>query len=301
MHLHTEVPAPSHRGALHPPPGRTTHPPPGCAAKSSLCELSWLHLSSLVRTTGENTATDQIESKRDSLRRRRALRYFRTYPKASPCALVPLQDPPSTPALALRTSVQRLLPLSTLLANTTGPMSDSSSSCLDIPLQSLELVLCQQQPREVESGRMANADFEEGARDIKERDSEPAMDMIEVLQPQREVELEQIGSNVPYLRISEKSSRDSKPASDVIDRNSERIREKRITGTTERANAAFACVSLEPGGVAPSHVSVATGDDLVAARHQLYQPLVGGHLPHHETPFLRDPSGSSVGRALEPS
>ncbi|GFZ20430.1 hypothetical protein Acr_28g0011350 [Actinidia rufa] len=32
MHLHTEVPAPSHRGALHPPPGRTT-PPTGVRRK----------------------------------------------------------------------------------------------------------------------------------------------------------------------------------------------------------------------------------------------------------------------------
>ncbi|GFZ00592.1 eukaryotic translation initiation factor 4E [Actinidia rufa] len=45
-------------------------------------------------------------------------------------------DPPDTPALALRTSVQRLLPLSILLTNTTGPMSDSSSPCLDTPFQS---------------------------------------------------------------------------------------------------------------------------------------------------------------------
>ncbi|GFY94100.1 cinnamyl alcohol dehydrogenase 8 [Actinidia rufa] len=56
LHLLIEVPCTPHRGA--------PHPPPGCAAKSSLCELSWLHLSSLVRTTGENTATDQIESKK---------------------------------------------------------------------------------------------------------------------------------------------------------------------------------------------------------------------------------------------
>ncbi|GFY82275.1 hypothetical protein Acr_02g0005150 [Actinidia rufa] len=32
MHLHTEVPAPSHRGALHPPLGRTT-PPTGVCRK----------------------------------------------------------------------------------------------------------------------------------------------------------------------------------------------------------------------------------------------------------------------------
>ncbi|GFZ10000.1 hypothetical protein Acr_21g0005990 [Actinidia rufa] len=173
MHLYTEVPAPSHRGALHPPPWLTTHPHRGAPQSTSLCELSWLHLSSLVRTTGENTATDQIESKRDSLRRRRALRCIASQNRLG---LLPLSfsmdilhwlhhsclarllyisqsislrsctttdppgtitDPPSTPALTLRTSVQRLLPLSILLANTTGPMSNSSSPCLDIPLQSI--------------------------------------------------------------------------------------------------------------------------------------------------------------------
>ncbi|GFZ01894.1 hypothetical protein Acr_15g0005030 [Actinidia rufa] len=56
---------------------------------------------------------------------------FCTYPKASPCAPVPLWifqvHPSGTPALALRASVQRLLLSSIHLANTTGPMSDSSS------------------------------------------------------------------------------------------------------------------------------------------------------------------------------
>ncbi|GFZ14603.1 hypothetical protein Acr_24g0007930 [Actinidia rufa] len=149
MHLHTKVPAPSHRGALHP-----SHR--GAPQSTSLCELSLLHLSSLVRTTGEITATNQITSERDSFRRRRARRCKALqnrlgllhlsfsldilhwlhhlclarllYPKASPCALVPLRilqvplrNPPGTPALTLRTSVQWLLPLSILLANTTGP------------------------------------------------------------------------------------------------------------------------------------------------------------------------------------
>ncbi|GFS28920.1 hypothetical protein Acr_00g0004690 [Actinidia rufa] len=64
MHLHIEVPAPSYRGALH--------PPPGVPQSTSLCELSWLHLSSLMRTTKEIIATNQIESERDPFRRRRA-------------------------------------------------------------------------------------------------------------------------------------------------------------------------------------------------------------------------------------
>ncbi|GFS41248.1 hypothetical protein Acr_00g0073270 [Actinidia rufa] len=98
-----------------------------------------------------------ISSERDSFRRRRACRCastlslssellhghpalvapsrvwpdFCTYPKASPCAPVPLWilqvHPSGTPALALRASVQRLLLSSIHLANTTGPMSDSSS------------------------------------------------------------------------------------------------------------------------------------------------------------------------------
>ncbi|GFS42987.1 hypothetical protein Acr_00g0082910 [Actinidia rufa] len=68
LHLLTEVPCTPHRGGAHHTPHR------GAPQSTSLCELSWLHLSSLVRTTGENTATDQIESKRDSLRCRRALR-----------------------------------------------------------------------------------------------------------------------------------------------------------------------------------------------------------------------------------
>ncbi|GFY96256.1 hypothetical protein Acr_11g0005620 [Actinidia rufa] len=62
---------------------------------------------------------------------------FRTYPKASPWAPVPLWilqvHPSGTPALALRASVQRLLFSSIFLASTTGPMSDNSSSCLDSP------------------------------------------------------------------------------------------------------------------------------------------------------------------------
>ncbi|GFY89762.1 hypothetical protein Acr_06g0017020 [Actinidia rufa] len=66
---------------------------------------------------------------------------FRTYPKASPCAHVPLWilqvHPSGIPALALRDSVQRLLSSSILLASTTRPMSDNSSSCLDTPLQSV--------------------------------------------------------------------------------------------------------------------------------------------------------------------
>ncbi|GFY80311.1 hypothetical protein Acr_01g0001200 [Actinidia rufa] len=72
--------------------------------------------------------------------------------------------------------------------------------------------LLHQPPREVESGRMANADSEGEARD-----------MIEVLQPRREVELERIRSNIPHLRIPKKSGRDSELTRDVIDRDSERI------------------------------------------------------------------------------
>ncbi|GFZ20634.1 signal peptide peptidase [Actinidia rufa] len=47
-----------------PPTGAHHTPHRGAPQSTSLCELSWLHLSSLVRTTGENTATDQIESKK---------------------------------------------------------------------------------------------------------------------------------------------------------------------------------------------------------------------------------------------
>ncbi|GFY80314.1 hypothetical protein Acr_01g0001230 [Actinidia rufa] len=84
----------------------------------------------------------------------------------------------------------------------------------------LEPAFLQQTPREVESGRMANADSEG-----------EAMDMIEVLQPRREVELERIRSNVPGLRIP-------KQASDVIDRVSERTREdqKRNRGKERASN-----------------------------------------------------------------
>ncbi|GFS32281.1 hypothetical protein Acr_00g0021710 [Actinidia rufa] len=173
MHLHTEVYALSHQVALHPPTGvhHTLHR--GVPQTTSLCELSWLHLSSLVRTTGEITITDQIESERDSFRRRRALRctasqnrlgllalsfsmdilhwlhdlclarllyIFQSISLCSYTALDPpgtITDSPSTPALALRTSIQRLLPLSILLANTTGRMSNSSSPYLDTPLQSV--------------------------------------------------------------------------------------------------------------------------------------------------------------------
>ncbi|GFY80312.1 hypothetical protein Acr_01g0001210 [Actinidia rufa] len=73
----------------------------------------------------------------------------------------------------------------------------------------LEPELLHQPPREVESGRMGNADSEGEARD-----------RIEVLQPRREVELERIRSN---LRIPKNSSRDSNKVRDVIDRVSERI------------------------------------------------------------------------------
>ncbi|GFZ03363.1 hypothetical protein Acr_15g0019710 [Actinidia rufa] len=65
--LPTEVPASSHRGSLH--------PHRGARQSTSLCELSWLHLSSLVSTTGEITATNQIESERDSFRHRCARHY----------------------------------------------------------------------------------------------------------------------------------------------------------------------------------------------------------------------------------
>ncbi|GFY90311.1 hypothetical protein Acr_07g0005080 [Actinidia rufa] len=148
MHFQTEVPAPSHLGALLPLTGvrckvrrfasrRDSISPPLCAQ--------------LERSPS------RISSERDSFRRRRACRCastlslssellyghsalvapsrvwpdFRTYPKASPCAPVPLWilqvHPSGTPALALRASVQRLLLSSIHLANTTGPMSDSSS------------------------------------------------------------------------------------------------------------------------------------------------------------------------------
>ncbi|GFY87412.1 hypothetical protein Acr_05g0010510 [Actinidia rufa] len=165
MHLQTKVSAPSHRDALHPSTGVPPTPHRGVPQSTSLCELSWLHLSSLVHTTGENTATDQIKSKRDSLWRRHA---FCCTAFQNRLGLLPLSfsmdilhwlhysclarlpyisqsislrsctasDPLGTPALTLRTSVQRLLALSILLVNTTGPMSDSSSSCLDTPLQS---------------------------------------------------------------------------------------------------------------------------------------------------------------------
>ncbi|GFZ01002.1 hypothetical protein Acr_14g0006370 [Actinidia rufa] len=47
-----------------------------------------------------------------------------------------ITDPLSTHMLGLRAAMQRLLPLSILLADTTGPMSDSSSPSLDTPLRS---------------------------------------------------------------------------------------------------------------------------------------------------------------------
>ncbi|GFY96642.1 hypothetical protein Acr_11g0009480 [Actinidia rufa] len=171
--LSTEVYAPPHRSACTfsprcpAPLTRVPHTPTrGVPQSTSLCESSWLYLSSLVHKTGEITATDQIENERDSFRRRRALHYTASQNRLG---LLPLSfsmdilhwlhhscldrllhisqsismhsctapDPPSTFALALRASVQRLLPLSILLINTTGPMSDSSSPCLDTPLQSV--------------------------------------------------------------------------------------------------------------------------------------------------------------------
>ncbi|GFZ10468.1 hypothetical protein Acr_21g0010670 [Actinidia rufa] len=72
--------------------------------------------------------------------------YFCTYPKASLCATILLwifqvllyhTGSSRYLALALRAYVQQLLPSSILLASTTGPMSDSSSSCLDTSLQSV--------------------------------------------------------------------------------------------------------------------------------------------------------------------
>ncbi|GFY90653.1 hypothetical protein Acr_07g0008500 [Actinidia rufa] len=61
---------------------------------------------------------------------------FCMYPKASPCALVPLWIlqvySSGIHALALSVSVQRLLSSSILLANITRLMSDNSSSCVDI-------------------------------------------------------------------------------------------------------------------------------------------------------------------------
>ncbi|GFY97347.1 hypothetical protein Acr_11g0016530 [Actinidia rufa] len=148
MHFQIEVSAPSHLGALLPLTGvrckvrrfascRDSISPPLCAQ---------LERSPL-----------RISSERDSFRRRRACRCastlslssellhghpamvapsrvwpdFHTYPKPSPCAPVPLWifqvHPSGSPVLALRASVQRLLLLSIHLANTTGPMSDSSS------------------------------------------------------------------------------------------------------------------------------------------------------------------------------
>ncbi|GFZ09220.1 hypothetical protein Acr_20g0010280 [Actinidia rufa] len=113
------------------------------------------HLGALLPPTG---------SERDSFRRLRACRCtstpsfssellhghpalvapshvwpdFCTYPKVSPYAPVPLWilqvHPSSIPALALRASMQRLLSSPILLANTTGPMSDNSSSYLDTSL-----------------------------------------------------------------------------------------------------------------------------------------------------------------------
>ncbi|GFZ03180.1 ARM repeat superfamily protein [Actinidia rufa] len=67
LHLLTEVPCTPHWGA--------PHPHRGALQSTSLCELLWLYLSYLVRTTGEIIATDKIESKRGSFRRRRTLRY----------------------------------------------------------------------------------------------------------------------------------------------------------------------------------------------------------------------------------
>ncbi|GFS38851.1 hypothetical protein Acr_00g0059800 [Actinidia rufa] len=123
----------------------------------------------LYAPIGEITVTNQIKSKRDSFRRRRALRCIASQNRlgllplsfsmdilhwlhhlclarlpyisqgislrscTSSNPLGTITDPPSTLALALRTSVQWLLPLSNLLANTTGPMSDSSSPYLDTP------------------------------------------------------------------------------------------------------------------------------------------------------------------------
>ncbi|GFZ06680.1 hypothetical protein Acr_18g0008500 [Actinidia rufa] len=130
-------------------------PSPGCAAK--YVALQVVVASSLLPCVHKERSPSLILSERDSFRRRRACRCastlslssellhgypalvapsrvwpdFRTYPKASPCAHVPLWifqvHPSGTPALALRASVQRLLPSSIHLTNTTGPMSDSSS------------------------------------------------------------------------------------------------------------------------------------------------------------------------------
>ncbi|GFS34505.1 hypothetical protein Acr_00g0034270 [Actinidia rufa] len=135
-HFHTEVPAPSLLGALLPLTGvlckvrrfasrRDSISPPLCAQLERLPPL--------------------ISSERDSFRRHRACRCastlslssellhghpaavapsrvwpdFLTYPKASLCAPVPLWilqvHPSGTPALALRASVQRLLPRPSIL------------------------------------------------------------------------------------------------------------------------------------------------------------------------------------------
>ncbi|GFZ10213.1 hypothetical protein Acr_21g0008120 [Actinidia rufa] len=119
------MPVPSHRGALYSPTGtrrkvchfashRDSISPPLCTQ----LERSPPLIKSRVKEThfggGASVAT------------------FTRIPKYLPTCCTAL-DPPSTPMLALRDSVQLLLLLSILLANTTGPMSASNSSCLDTP------------------------------------------------------------------------------------------------------------------------------------------------------------------------
>ncbi|PSS01578.1 Disks large-associated protein like [Actinidia chinensis var. chinensis] len=160
MHFQTEVPAPSHLGALLPLTGVRCKVRRFASRRDSISPPLYAQLE---------RSPSLILSERDSFRRRHACRCtstlslssellhghpalvapsrvwpdFRTYPKASPCAPVPLWilqvHPSGTPALALRASVQRLLLSSIHLANTTGPMSDNSSSCLDTPLSRYSL------------------------------------------------------------------------------------------------------------------------------------------------------------------
>ncbi|GFZ20166.1 AAA-type ATPase family protein [Actinidia rufa] len=120
MHLLTEVPCTPHRDAPQ---------------STSLCETSWLHLSFLVCTTGEITATNQIESERDSFRALSRLSLYSsfklilspsselfyghpalvapllsgqtcTYPKASLCAPIPFWILQVHPSGACLTSVK---------------------------------------------------------------------------------------------------------------------------------------------------------------------------------------------------
>lgn len=59
-----------------------------------------------------------------------------------------------------------------------------------------------------------------------------------------------------------------------------------LESSPERPHAPFGGVRTQPRRVSPSDVAVASSYDLLSSNNQLYQPLVGKHLPHHEAPLL---------------